>query len=449
VNDTQGPHDLPADPAGDPLADTSAAPPAAPPADAPARDIPTQPGHDIPARWLTGGVAGIGLASFFSDAGHEIVTSLLPSFVVSTLGAPAAALGLIEGISDGLSGGARLAGGILAEEPSRRRKIAVGGYTVTALLSSFIGAAHSVWQVGALRAGAWTSRGIRVPARNAILADIVPPEAYGRAYGFERALDNLGAICGPLLAIALVGLTSVRTAIRLSIIPGLAAAIAIAYAVRKMSAPKPRQATRLLPAFRQTASGPLGRLLLAISAFEVGNVAATLLILRTTELLQPTKGRQAATQLALALYVGYNTAATLVSFPAGKLGDRFGPRIAFAAGIALFGLSYLGFASGGSVAALGIWFAAAGLGIGCVETAEHSAVAAMAPQGIRASAFGVLAAIQSLGNLAASAVAGILWTAVSARAAFVYLVAWMVVALVGVAALGSVRSTPGPPQDVA
>jgi MFS family permease len=148
-------------------------------------------------RWLGPGVAGIGTASFLADVGHEIPTALLPNLLTATLGAPAAALGLIEGLSDGLAGAARLAGGAIADDPHRRRAQAVGGYATTAVLSSLIGAATSVWQVAVLRAGAWAARGLRVPARNALLADIVPAAVYGRAYGFERACDNLGAIAGP------------------------------------------------------------------------------------------------------------------------------------------------------------------------------------------------------------------------------------------------------------
>ena len=244
-------------------------------------------------RWLTPGVRAIGGASLLADLGHEVPTSLLPSFLTSTLGAPAAALGLIEGIADGLAGAARFGGGALADDPERRRRVAVGGYTATAVLSAAIGAATSAWQVGALRAGAWMARGLRVPARNALLADVVPSSAYGRAYGFERAMDNLGAIGGPLLALGLVALTSVRTAILLSIIPGLLAAGAIVYAIRSASRlqPRPRQPIRLR--IRPVLAGGLGRLMLGIGAFEVGNVAATLLILRATELLTPAHGRTA------------------------------------------------------------------------------------------------------------------------------------------------------------
>lgn len=393
-------------------------------------------GRDAP--WLTRGVAGIGGASFLADIGHEIPTALLPSLLTSTLGAPAAALGLIEGVSDALAGAAKFGGGALADDPARRRSVAVGGYSLTAVLAALTGAAGSVWQVGVLRAGAWTARGLRIPARNALLADLVPPGVYGRAYGFERAMDNLGAIAGPLLALALVATFSVRTAILLSVIPGLLAAAAIIYAIRhapRLEA-RPRQPIRLR--LRPVLSGGLGRLMLGVSAFEAGNVAATLLILRATELLTPGHGGDDAIQLALGLYIAYNVAATIASIPAGRLGDRLGPRgpvRVLTAGVVLFGLAYAGLAVGGTtVLALAPAFIAAGLAIGCVETAEHSAVAALAPADLRGSAFGLLATVQSLGNLAASAIAGLLWTAVSPAAAFTYLSVWMGLAFIGLLA---------------
>ena len=192
--------------------------------------------------WLTPGVRGIGAASLLADAGHEVPTALLPSFLTATLGAPASALGLIEGVSDGLAGAARLGGGALADDPHRRRETAIGGYASTTVLSGLIGVASAAWQVGVLRAGAWFSRGLRVPARNALLADAVPSAVYGRAYGFEHAMDNLGAIIGPLLAIALVALFSTRTAIVLSIIPGLLAVVSTRSAIP--SAPSRASASR-------------------------------------------------------------------------------------------------------------------------------------------------------------------------------------------------------------
>jgi MFS family permease len=382
--------------------------------------------------WLTAGVGGIGIASLLSDLGHEVPTSLLPSFLTSTLRAPASALGVIEGIADGLAGVANFAGGAPADDPGRRRAIAVGGYASTAVLSGLIGAAGSVWQVGVLRAGAWTARGLRVPARNTLLADVVPAAAYGRAYGFERAMDNLGAVGGPLLALALVGLVGVRSAILLSIIPGLLAALAIVYTIRRapVLAVRERQPIRLR--VRPLLRGRLGRLLAAAGAFECGNLAATLMILRASDLLGPGRSHTAATQLALVLYAGYNVAATLASIPAGHAGDRQGMLRVLAACAACFMLAYVGFAaSGESFALLGGCFILAGIGIGCAETAESAAVAQLAPDELRGSAFGLLAAIQAVGNLAASAIAGVLWSAISPTAAFLYVAAWMVLALAG------------------
>lgn len=380
--------------------------------------------------WLTPGVRGIGAASFFADLGHEVPTALLPSLLTSTLGAPAAALGAIEGVSDGLAGAARLAGGALADDPHRRRAAAVGGYTTTAVLSGLIGAATSVWQVGLLRAGAWAARGLRVPARNALLADVVPSRAYGRAYGFERAMDNLGAVGGPLLALGLVALVGVRTAILLSVIPGLLAVAAILYAIRRTARPTEHARRPLRIRVRPVLRGPLGRLMLGIGVFELGNIAATLLILRATDLLEPGRGHDSAVQVALLLYAGYNVAATLASIAAGRMVDRRGAALVLTAGVAAFLVAYLGFAlTGASVAVLALCFVVAGVAIGCVETAEHSAVARLATEDIRGSAFGLLAAVQSFGNLVASAVAGVLWTLISPTAGLLYAGALMAIAL--------------------
>lgn len=386
------------------------------------------------SNWLTPGVKGIGAASLLADAGHEIPTALLPSFLTATLGAPAAALGFIEGFADGAAGLARLVGGALADDPQRRRATAVGGYTTTAVLGSLVGLATAVWQVAIFRVAMWTARGLRVPPRNALLADAVPAKAYGRAYGFERAMDNLGAIVGPVLALALVAIFSVRTAILLSVIPGLLATGAILYAIRHLRASTERKHEKLQLRVREAMSGGLGRVFVGIGAFELGNIAATLMILRATELYEPSRGTDRATQIALVLYIGYNVAATLASVPAGRVADRRGGIVVMAAGAALFGLAYVGLAiADTSFVLLGASFVAAGIAIGCVETAEHSTVATMAPERARGSAFGLLAGLQSFGNLAASGIAGILWTVFSPTVAFGYAAAWMAVAAVGLA----------------
>jgi MFS family permease len=197
--------------------------------------------------------------------------------------------------------------------------------------------------------------------------------------------------------------------------------------------PKPAERRKLRFQVRPVLRGRLGRVMAGFAAFEVGNVAATLLILRATDLLAPSHGIDVATQLAIMLYVVYNVAATLVSFPAGGWSDRFGrrgPVLVTAFGVAAFLLAYVLFAvSGPVIGVLGVAFALAGVGIGCAETAEHAAVAAFAPEELRGSAFGLLATIQAVGNIAASAIAGVLYTFVSPTVAFGYLVAWMTAAL--------------------
>jgi MFS family permease len=403
----------------------------------------SEPPYSTPvehAGWLTPGVRDIGLSSFLSDAGHEIPTSLLPSFLTATLGAPASALGLIEGIADGAAGIAKLAGGALADDPHRRKTIAVGGYVTTAILSSSVGLATAAWQVAVLRTGAWAARGIRGPSRNAILADSVHPSAYGRAYGFERAADNLGAIVGPLLALVLVAWVGVRTAILLSIVPGLLAAVAMFAAARHVRVASTRERRPIRLQVRPVLRAGMGRLFAGMGAFEFGNCAATLLILRATELLTPGRGEDAAARIGLLLYVAYNAAGTLASVPAGHLGDRRGTRVALLGGAGAFLAAYLIFATtGASVPILAAAFVLAGVGIGFAETGETAAVAERAPDSIRGSAFGLLAGVQSAGNLAASVVAGVLWTTVSPRAAFLWLAAWMLVAVVAFLTMGTDR----------
>lgn len=154
-------------------------------------------------------------------------------------------------------------------------------------------------------------------------------------------------------------------------------------------------------------------------------MATTLLILRATQLLVPSLGVATATEVAIGLYAGYNAAATVASLPAGRMSDRWGPIGVLVGGVFFFLLAYLGFAMGApTIVLLAASFVVAGLAIGCIETSEHAAVAALAPTDLRGSAFGLLATVQSFGNIVASVITGILWTVVSPTVAFLYLAAW-------------------------
>lgn len=391
-------------------------------------------------RWLTRGVGSIGVASFLSDSGHEIATSVLPSFVTHTLGGSAGSLGLIEGISDGLAGVAKLAGGSAANDPRRRRDLAAGGYVLTGVATGAIGLATAVWQAAVLRAIAWVARGARGPAKNALLASLAPPGAYGRAFGYERAMDHLGAVVGPLAAAGLVAAIGIRHTIYLALVPGLLAAAAIVVAARESRARAddiPRRARLELGALHE--AGIL-RALAPVTLFELGNCASTLLILRATGLLHSGRSLSDATVVAVLLFAAHNLVGSALSYPAGRAVDRRGPRAVFAAALVLFGLAYAGFAlHTGSWPLLLAFFALAGAGMGLSDTAESALVARLLPDELRGSGFGLLGAVQSLGDFVSSAGVGLVWTLVSPTAAFLVAAAWMVLSLAATALIVPAR----------
>ncbi len=392
-------------------------------------------------RWLTPGVAGVGASSFFSDAGHEITTAVLPSFLSGTLHAGAGALGLIEGASDALIGIAKLAGGPLANDPAWRARIARGGYLGTAVLGGAIAFTTAVWQVALLRAGSWAARGIRSPARDALLGTLAPKTGYGRAYGLERAGDNLGALVGPLLAALLVTLIGTRPTLLVAAIPGTFAAIAISIAAREagraVAAPAGRR--RLVLNLRALREHGLARALLPAALFECGNVATTLLILRATDLLHPGRSLATATSLAILIYAAHNAVAALAALAGGTLIDKIGSRPVFATGAGVYVAAYAGFAAGPHTwGLLLVAFCLAGTGIGLAETAQSTLVAHALPDRLRGSGFGLLGIIQAAGDLLSTAVVGLLWAALTPAVGFIYAAAWMLASVI--VALVVVRS---------
>lgn len=327
--------------------------------------------------------------------------------------------------------------GPLANDAQRRGRIASGGYIGTAVATGAIGLAGTVWQAGALRALAWISRGVRSPARDSLLASLAPKDAYGRAFGLERAGDNLGAVAGPLLAAGLVAWVGIRPAIYFAFIPGALAAVAILTAARaaRLLPQSPRERARLhLAGLRQAG---LLRVLVPVGLFECGNLATTLLILRATQLLHgDSRTIAAAASLAILIYAAHNALAALLAYAGGHWLDRAGPRIVFAAGAAMYVLAYLGFAAGPTTwPLLLLFFCLAGAGIGLGETAESTLVARSLPERLRGSGFGVLGGVQAAGDILATLVAGVLYTTVSPTLAFLYAAAWMLASLLSTSVL--------------
>jgi MFS family permease len=395
-----------------------------------------------PSRRLGIGVWSVGATSFFSDAGHEIATALLPSFVTGVLQGSAASLGAIEGVSDALTGFAKVAGGPLADDPTRRRRIAAGGYLGTAIATGAIGLTVAVWQVALLRGFAWLSRGLRSPARDSLLSSLTKPESYGRAFGVERAGDNLGAVVGPLLAAWLVTAIGVRPAIWFAAVPGVLAAVSISIAA--VQARKTTAATgvptrlRLISRYRSLGGTGIVRVLIPIAAFEAGNVATTLLILRGNQILEASGMTvTAAVAVTILIYAAHNAVAALAALGGGAVADRWGGRLIFIAGAAVYVGAYLGFAFGPPVVGwLAVFFVLAGCGIGFAETAESTIVARTVPENLRGTGFGALGLVQAGGDLLATVIAGVLFTVAGPSVAFAYAAAWMALAVLASAITG-------------
>lgn len=382
---------------------------------------PTNPGTAKTSNplWLTRGVLGIGLASLFSDWSHETATALLP-VLLAGLGAPAYALGLIEGAADGLSSFAKLAGGWIADRPRWRKPVAIIGYLVTGLSTFAYGFARSWPHVLVARAIGWMGRGSRGPARDVMLSDSVPHENVGRAFGFERTMDTIGAVLGPAGATALAASTSVAIAMRLTLIPGTLAVLAIVLLVPASVQAHDHVA---LPFTTSLAKLPreFRRFLGAVGLFGLGDFAHTLLILRAVQILLPQYGAVRAGAISIGLYTFHNVIYAAACYPAGVLGDRIGRRMILACGYLLAAVTAGGFIfAPPHLPELIVLFGVAGLYVAIHDTLEKSFAADLLPREIRATGYGVLATVNGVGDFFSSVIVGFLWSAVSPTAGFAY-----------------------------
>jgi MFS family permease len=380
------------------------------------------PSPSSSARWLNRTVLGIGLASLFSDWSHEIATSVMPAFL-ATMGVAAAWLGLIEGVSDGLSSFAKMASGYYTDRFRRRKPIAVAGYVVTALGTASFGLASAAWHVLLARSLAWLGRGVRTPVRKALLAGAVSQDTYGRAFGFERMMDTCGAIVGPASAVFLLGAVNYQYPVLFAwtLVPGLVAAALIALVVvekerRPVKHLSFSESLRALPK-------PYRGFLVAVGLFGAGDFAHTMLILLATQRLTPTLGPAQAASIAVGLYLLHNVLYASSAFLSGWLADHFDKRRLLAGGYflaALMALSIILLPV--NVGTLAIVFAMGGVYVAVEETLEDSLCAELVGQEHHGMAFGTLATVNGIGDFLSSVLVGLLWTAAGVTVAFSYCV---------------------------
>ena len=369
--------------------------------------------------WLSRTVLGVGLTSLFSDWSHEIATAVLPAFL-ATIGAGPVWLGAIEGIADGLSSFAKLAAGHYTDRLKRRKPLAFFGYAFTAISTASFAFATHAYHVLLARSAAWLGRGVRSPAKKALLAADVPPNAYGRAFGFERLMDTVGAIAGPLTALWLLEVTahSYRKVFLWTLLPGIVAAAIFWIFVRERPIAARPQHSFLLGL--KALPIPFRRLLLSVGIFGAGDFSHSLLILYASRMLAPAHGTAGAASIAVGLYVLHNVFYAGSAYLSGWLSDHVPSRKAvLAAGYALAGVTALLLCTGTqTLGLLAVIFVLAGIYVGTEEALEDSLSAELVPKEQHGMAFGTLAAVNAVGDFASSLLVGFLWSAFNVQTAF-------------------------------
>jgi MFS family permease len=354
-------------------------------------------------------VRALSWVSFANDAASELAYPVVPLFLTLTLGAPVAAVGLIEGIAEGIAVGLRGAAGWLSDRWGERRLPWVsGGYGGSAVGRIVVAAApHWSWVLGG-RVVDRLGKGARTAPRDALIRDSTPAPLLGAAFGYHRALDTAGAVVGPLAAVVLLAAgLSFRSVLWFAVVPGFLALLLLR-AVREA----PRASS---PAVAGEA-GPLPRgfwMGLAIWAvFSLGNSSDVFLLLRAKEL------GLGATMVVLA-YATYNVVYSGLSWPFGALSDRYRRELVLGAGLLVFGLVYLGFAVAPGDWAVWPLFAVYGAYIAATDGVARAWVADQVPGRAIGTAYGIFSAATGGALLLASVTAGLLWSHVSPAAPFV------------------------------
>ncbi len=361
---------------------------------------------------LSAGVVTLGWVSFLSDVASDMIYPLLPDFLTRTLGAGPAALGLIEGVAESTASWMKLASGWWSDRIRRRKPIVVLGYAIAAVARPLVGLATSSAQVLAIRFSDRVGKGIRTSPRDALLADLTPPESRGRAFGLQRAMDNAGALVGPLLAFLLLRfwIREERTVFLLALFPGLAAVLLLLWKVPEGARPAPPIAQRATPA-----SDRLPRAFwLTIGIFVLFTLA------NSTDAFLLLRARDTGVPLwELPLLWGFlNGVKAAAGVPGGILADRIGRAGTISLGWLIYAISYFGFAVASKPIAVWGLFALYGLFFALTEGAERALIADLVPVGLRGRAFGIFHASVGLAALPASVLFGLWWKSFGPRVAF-------------------------------
>lgn len=344
----------------------------------------------------------LGLASLLNDIASEMIFPLLPTFLLTVLGGNRFSLGVIEGAADSASSILKLWSGGWSDRAGRRKGFVVFGYSLAAVTRPLIGVIVAPWQLFLIRIGDRIGKGVRTSPRDALIADSTDPSIRGRAFGFHRAMDHLGAAIGPLLAAGFLWLwpDHLRTLFLLTVLPGVLVVGLLVVGLKEMLATEPPR-ERL-----QLTLKPFDRnfklYLLALVVFTLGNSSDAFLLVRASELGVPT-------ELLPLLWCAFHVIKSISNLYLGRAVDRFGPRPFLFLGWLLYAGIYMAFGLATTAWEAWTFFLAYALFYGLTEPAEKTLVANLVGSERKGLAYGWYNCAIGIATLPASLIFGALY----------------------------------------
>ena len=371
-----------------------------------------------------------GVVSFFMDVSSEMIYPLVPLFLSNVLGVNKSVIGLIEGIAESTASLLKVFSGWLSDRIGNRKWLMFAGYGISTLSRPIVALATGWHHVMGSRFMDRLGKGVRTAPRDAIIAESTEKTHLGRAFGFHRSMDTLGAVIGPALAFLLLGIFSnnYRIVFWLSMIPGAIAVLLIILFIKekkkereKISIGEVLSENSVIPPNPPLLKGGRGGLfdwrfkifVLIATIFAIGNSSDVFLILRAQQIGIPTV-------MIPVVYLLFNLIYSLSAIPAGIAADRFGRKRVILVGFVLFAILYYGFAAAKDTTAIWVLFVFYGLFMGLTEGIQKAFLATIIPPDFKATAFGVYNTAVGLAMFPASLIGGWLWDNISPSATFYY-----------------------------
>ncbi|MBK7779179.1 MAG: MFS transporter [Ardenticatenia bacterium] len=374
----------------------------------------TAPGHRNPRPRLPRAIWALGFVSLLMDVSSEAIHSLLPVFMVSGLGASVLTVGLIEGAAEATALIVKVFSGVISDAFGKRKALALLGYGLGAVTKPFFALATGMGTVMAARLVDRVGKGIRGAPRDALVADIAPPQLRGAAYGLRQALDTVGALLGPLLAMGLMLLWQgdVRAVFKAAALPAFAAVLLLMVGVREPDAPVAQRRGNPIRRENLARLGPAYWWVVALGAvFMLARFSEAFLLLRAQD-----AGLRAA--LLPLVMVVMNLIYAVGAYPAGRLADTVSHERLLAIGLGLLLAADLVLAAAGGWPLMMLGVALWGLHMALTQGLLATMVADVAPPDLRGTAFGFFNLVSGMALLVASGVAGLIWDRQGATATF-------------------------------